>query len=333
MNTMVRFGVIGTNWITDRFLDAGRQVEDFELTAVYSRTEEKAKAFASKYQVVTTFTDLSELAESSVVDAVYIASPTSLHAEQAITCMKKGKHVFVEKPIASNQIELNRMIKVAKENDVLLMEGVKTTHLPNFQVLKDQIDQIGPVRRYFGNYCQYSSRYDKYKAGIVLNAFKPEFSNGSLMDIGIYTAYPMVALFGAPDQVQTSVYMLESGVDGQGTITVDYPSLNGVLFFSKITNSNVPSEIQGENGTLVIENLSDLQRITHIDRDGKMADLTVEQKENTMYYEVEHFVHLIKNGKKESPVNSLALSLATIELLDQARKQAGVRFPADQQET
>lgn len=327
---MIRFGVIGTNWITDRFLDAAQQVEDFSLTAVYSRTTEKAEAFAGKYQVKTTYTDVADFAKSTAFDAVYIASPTSLHAQQAITCMKAGKHVFVEKPMASNQTELLEMIKVAREQGVLLMEGMKTTHLPNFQVLKDNLAKIGPVRRYLANFCQYSSRYDKYKEGIIMNTFKPDFSNGSIMDIGIYTAYPMVALFGEPEKVGASVYMLDSGVDGQGTITVDYPELNGVLMFSKITNSYIPSEIQGEKGTIVIDKLSDLTKLTRIDNDGAIEDITVEQKDNTMYYEIEHFVQLLRAGKTESEVNSLEISLQTMKVLDQARAAVGLRFPADQ---
>ncbi|WP_067839088.1 Gfo/Idh/MocA family protein [Amphibacillus sediminis] len=327
---MIRFAVIGTNWITDRFLDAGFLLDDFSLTAVYSRTEEKARAFAAKYQVAHTYTDLTIFANSSEFDAVYIASPTALHAEQAIVCMEAGKHVFVEKPFASNHAEAERMIAVAKANNVLLMEGMKTTHLPNFRVLKEQLAELGPIRRYLANFCQYSSRYDDYKRGIVHNAFKPELSNGALMDIGIYTAYPMVALFGAPKSVQATAYMLDSGVDGMGTMTVKYPELTAELIFSKITNSHVPSEIQGENGTIVIEKLSDMRKLTRIDNDGTITDLTVEQKEQTMYYEIKHFIQLLQADRRESDINTYQISLDTIKVLDQGRAAIGLVFPADQ---
>ncbi|HHU20535.1 MAG TPA: Gfo/Idh/MocA family oxidoreductase [Bacilli bacterium] len=133
---MIRFGVIGTNWITDRFLAAAKLVEDFELTAVYSRTKERAEIFAEKHQATSVFSDLNDFASSDQFDAVYIASPTALHAEQAILCMENGKHAFVEKPFASNEREVGRMIEVARANQVLLMEGMKTTHMPNFGVLQ-----------------------------------------------------------------------------------------------------------------------------------------------------------------------------------------------------
>ncbi|MBU5593891.1 Gfo/Idh/MocA family oxidoreductase [Amphibacillus sp. MSJ-3] len=326
---MIRFGVIGTNWITDRFLRAGMMLDDFKLTAVYSRTEEKAKEFAAKYQVKQTYTDLTEFAKSEAIDAVYIASPTALHCEQAIICMEEGKHVFVEKPFASNQSEVERMIAVARSCNVLLMEGMKTTHLPNFNVLKEEIKTIAPVRRFVANFCQYSSRYDRYKEGEVLNAFKPELSNGSLMDIGVYTAYPMVALFGMPEAVSANVIMLDSGVDGLGTMSIKYPELTADLMFSKITDSHIPSEIQGENGTIVIKKLSDLRQLTRIDKDGTITDLSVEQKDNTMYYEIKHFLDLLASNLRESPVNSFETSLNTIKVLDQARKSVGLVFPAD----
>ncbi len=94
------------------------------------------------------------------------------------------------------------MIAAAKENHVLLMEALKSTLLPNFQAIREHLHKIGPVRRYFAGYCQYSSRYDAYKQGTVLNAFNPVFSNGSLMDLGVYCIYPMAVLFGKPEQIK-----------------------------------------------------------------------------------------------------------------------------------
>src|SRR5690606_5384475 len=140
---------------------------------------------------------------------------------------KHGKHILCEKPIASNTSELMEMIKAAKENNVLLMEALKSGFLPSYSSIRENLHKIGPVRRYFASYCQYSSRYDAYKEGNVLNAFKPEFSNGSLMDIGVYCIYPMVQLFGKPDSIKASGFMLNSGVDGEGAILAHYKDMEG----------------------------------------------------------------------------------------------------------
>ncbi|WP_053217302.1 Gfo/Idh/MocA family protein [Virgibacillus senegalensis] len=327
---MVRFGIIGTNWITEKFLDGAAQVDGFKLTAVYSRKAEKARSFAEKHGAEHTYTDLKEFAASDAFDAVYIASPNSLHAEQAILCMEHGKHVLVEKSIASNSQEVEHMIETARRNGVLLMEALKTVFLPNFQAIQDNLEKIGTVRRYFASYCQYSSRYDAYKEGTVLNAFNPAFSNGSLMDIGVYCIYPMVTLFGSPERITASGLMLDSGVDGQGSAIFDYPDFNGSVMYSKIANSYLPSEIQGEKGSILVDNINTPTHVEIKYKDGSTEDISRPQVENGMFYEAEAFVELIKQGKTESEICTLERSLETARVLEEIRNQTGVHFPADE---
>lgn len=326
---MVRFGIIGTNWITDAFIEAGKGTEGFELTAVYSRTAERAQAFGDKHHIPLRFASIEEMAASEAVDAVYIASPNALHAEQAIQCVERGKHVLCEKPLASNAAEVKRMIAAAKRNGVLLMEAMKTTFLPNFRAIQDALGRIGRVRRMFAQYCQYSSRYDAYRSGTVLNAFNPSLSNGALMDLGVYCIYPTVALFGVPDEVKANAVMLESGVDGEGSLLLKYGDLEAVLMYSKITQSNLPCEIQGEDGNIVFDRMSEPGSVKVMYRDGRTEELTRPQSEQTMRYEIEAFMEYIRAGKTEPDVNRLETSLATMEIMDEARRQFGLVYPAD----
>jgi len=274
VNDVVRFGVVGTNWITEAFLKGASSHEAFQLTAVYSRTEQKASEFAEKLRAEHTFTELEEMAKSDVIDAVYIASPNSLHASQAITFMKNGKHVLCEKAIASNGRELDEMIQTARKHNVVLMEALKSTLIPNFKAIQENVHKVGTVRRYFASYCQYSSRYDSYKEGKVLNAFNPAFSAGSLMDIGIYCIYPLVVLFGEPKDIQANGYVLDSGVDGEGSLLLKYDEMDAVIMFSKITNSSLPSEIHGEDGNIRIDKISSPEKVEFIYRDGRTEDLS-----------------------------------------------------------
>lgn len=326
---MLRFGVVGTNWITDRWIKAASEHPDFQLTGVYSRTEERAIEFASMYGVKSTFTSLEEMAKSDEIDAVYIASPNSYHAEQSIVFMKNKKHVLCEKPIASNSKELQRMIQAAKENDVLLMEALKTTFLPNFQSIKNNLSKIGQVRRYFTSYCQYSSRYDAYKEGTILNAFKPEFSNGALMDIGVYCLYPAVVLFGKPANIKANGLLLETGVDAEGSLILNYEDKEVVMIFSKITNSYIQSEVQGEEGNIVFDKLNPPEDVKIRYRNGEVEDISQVQDHEPMYYETKEFIELVKAGKRESSINSFDHSLQVMEILDEARRQMGVVYPSD----
>lgn len=334
---MIRFGVIGTNWITESFLQAAGEVEGCELTAVYSRTEERAQQFAKKHGASYWFSDLKEMAASDTLDAVYIASPNAFHAEQAILCMEHGKHVLCEKPLASNLREVQQMVEAARNNKVLLMEALKSTLTPGFAAIQEQLPKLGAIRRYFASYGQYSSRYDAYKQGNVLNAFKPELSNGSLMDLGVYCVYPLAVLFGQPQKIQANGLLLTSGADGQGSLLLQYPEMEGVILHSKIVHSYLPSEIQGEDAALVIDRINDPQQVILHYRDGSKEtvfsrDEKAQAVGNTMVYEVREFVSLLREGQLESSVNSHRSSLIAAQIMEEARRQIGLHYPADKQE-
>lgn len=249
---MINVGVIGTSWITDEFIKCASSIEDFKLNAVYSRSEEKAKAFADKYGVKNVFTSLEEMAKSNNIHAVYIAS-----------------------------------------------------------------------------YCQYSSRYDFYKEGKVVNTFEPKFSNGSIMDIGIYCIEPLVRLFGKPKDIKASSLKLSSGVDGEGSLILSYEDMDGIIIHSKIANSYLPSEIQGEKGTMIIDKINKPEQVKIIYRSGEIEELSVMQVEKTMYYEAKEFIELINSGKLESKVNSFKQSIISVGIIEEARRQTDIMFPAD----
>lgn len=336
----VRFGVVGTNFITDWVIAGARQDERFELAAVCSRKQETADAFAAKHQIPHTFTSLEEMAKSPLVDAVYIASPNFLHAEQSILCMKHGKHVLCEKPFASNAREAGEMIAASRTYNVTLMEAMKPTLTPNFLSVRENLGRLGIVRRYFSSYCQYSSRYDKFKEGIVLNAFKPELSNGAMMDIGIYTVYPMVVLFGRPGKIDASGIVLSSGADGQGVVNFEYDGMNATVLYSKIANSSLPTEIQGEDGNMTLDRINIISKVTYTPRlaaasgKGPVAepqDISAVTDRDEYYYEVAEFIDLVLSGRRESAINSHEHSLITLEIIDEVRRQLGIVYPADQE--
>lgn len=328
---MIRFAVIGTNWITRQFVDAAHETGKYKLTAVYSRSLEQAQVFANDYLVEHLFTSLDEMAQSDAIDAVYIASPNSLHFPQTCLFLRHQKHVICEKPLASNLREAEAAIALAKENQVVLFEAFKTASLPNFLTLQQSLSKVGPLRKAFINYCQYSSRYQRYLDGENPNTFNPAFSNGSIMDIGFYCLASAVALWGEPKAIQASACLLESGVDAHGTVVLNYGDFDVTLHHSKVSDSLQASEIQGEAGSLVIEKISECQKVCFIPRGGKSQDLSQPQHINTMLYEAETFANLVENGEIDHP--SLEVSRITAKVQTEIRHQTGVRFPADDAST
>lgn len=324
---MIRFAIVGTNWITQRFVEAAHETGTLRLAAVYSRTPEKAHVFAEEYKVEHTFSSIEEMAASDLLDAVYIASPNALHCEQILCFLKNKKHVICEKPLASNLNEVEQVLACARKNQVILLEGFKTAYLPNFAVLKRSLPLIGRLRKAVIAYCQYSSRYQSYAMGENPNAFNPRFSSGSIMDIGYYCVAMSISLFGEPLEIQAQATLLESGVDAHGTVVMKYDDFDVTLLHSKVSNSYIPSEIQGEEGSFLIEKMSECQRVVLAPRAGGAHDLSETQHANTMRYEAEYFASLIKNGTVEHP--GLTLSRQIAFWLTEIRRQTNIIFPAD----
>lgn len=326
----IRFGVVGTNSITDKIIAAGRLDARFEVSAVCSRTAERAAEYAAANRIPHIFTSLEDMAASPFTDAVYIASPNALHASQAITCMDRGKHVLCEKPMASNAREAREMIAAARRNGVTLMEAMKSTLTPNFGAVMDYLPKTGKVRSYFAAFGKYSSRYDRLKAGELPNAFNPELASGAVMDIGVYAIYPMAVLFGQPDFVRGAVVGLPSGVDGHGTVICSYGDMTATAVYSKIADSHLPFEIDGEDGTIRGDAIHTITKAEYRPRGGEWTDITAAEHSGDDYsYEVAHFLDLVEGGLGESPVNSFAASLASLEIMDEVRRQGGIVYPAD----
>jgi len=328
---MIRFATVGTGFITDAFIKGALKTGMMTLAAVHSRSAEKGKELSSKYgEDILCFTDIDELAASDLIDAVYIASPNAMHAPQAKLFLQHGKHVLVEKSAASNSRELSEVIALAEEKGLVFMEAMKSLSMPAYLSLKENLERIGRIRKYVGIYCQYSSRYDRHKSGEYVNTFRKEFSNGSLMDIGIYGIYPLIDLFGVPDSIKAAATILEDGgVDGSGTVLMQYRDMEAVVIHSKISDSKLPSEIQGEKGSILIDRIGSPSEITLVLRDGTKEILSPFTHNEDMYYEAAEFVRTIKSGNSFSAVNSGKLALSVHGVMDEIRKQIGLVFPSD----
>ncbi|XGB55399.1 Gfo/Idh/MocA family oxidoreductase [Vibrio cyclitrophicus] len=325
---MIKFAVIGTNWITQKFVQAAHETQSMKLAAVYSRNIESASQFAQEFNVNTTYDSLDALASDSTIEAVYIASPNSLHCTQSILMMKHGKHVICEKPVASNIDEATQMFEVAEQNGVVLFEAYKSQFLPNFKQVQLGLEKIGKVHKAHINYCQYSSRYQKYLNGGNPNTFNPAFSNGSLVDIGFYCVAATVALFGKPESAHASAKLLDSGVDAHGCAVFQYPEFDVTLAHSKVSDSYAPSEIQGECGAIIIDHIAECTDVRIRYRDGRIENLTQTQSENSMSYEAQAFANCI-GGDKTTQAEAEKRALTVAKLITEMRQQVGVVYPAD----
>lgn len=326
---MVRFGIVGTGKITEEFVMSARASGVADPVAVCSRAEETGRSHAERQGIPHVYTDLETMARSGRIDAVYVASPNAAHARQAQAFLDNGIPVLMEKPAASNLSELEPILGLAVRKNLLFMEAVKSTVTPVFLQARRLLPELGPIRHFFASFCQYSSRYDAHLAGEYRNAFDPALSNGSLMDIGVYGVYPAAILFGRPRGVKAIGQLLRTGVDGSGSLLLHYGEMDAVIVHSKNSDSTLPAEIQGERATLRIDRINLPHELEIRYRDGRVVPVPVETTLPFMSYEILEFCGLLASGKVESSVNTHEASRISLEVMDEARRQMGVRYPAD----
>ncbi|MTV81970.1 Gfo/Idh/MocA family protein [Secundilactobacillus folii] len=291
---MIKFGIIGTNWITQQFVEAAQASRLYQLSAVYSRHQETAAAFSAKNGGADTFTDLDDFFKNGVFSTVYIASPNSLHFQQAKQAINAGKHIIVEKPAFENQAEMESIQELLKQNpQIRYFEAARNIHTPNFKAIQEQVEKMPVVQGASLTYMKYSSRYDQVLAGKEPNVFSLRFGGGALQDLGVYPLYDAITLFGMPNEFNYFPEFIQTGVDGKGVAILQYAEFNVTINFGKTTNSYMTSEIYGLKDTIEIDDAGELGEVSYIDADGKRTKISQPVTENPLLPEVRDFARVI----------------------------------------
>lgn len=330
---MVRFGIAGTGRISSWVLKGALQDPRFKAVAVCSRSEEAARAFIASHPEAFSpdaqiFTSIEEMSASDAIDAVYVGTPTGTHCAYSLAALNGGKHVLCEKPLACNAEEVRMMIEASRKNGRCLMEAMISTLNPNFRKAVELMDSLGHIWHYSSSFCQYSSKYDDLKTGKVSNSFNPQMGGGALADIGVYTTFPAVALFGRPQGVKSNLigYPTRFGTtDVQGTVELLYPGMTAVLSFSKVVDSRQPTEICGEDGNLLLDAIHICRKVSYIPHQAPSSGRGCLNEPQTVseglpkdeyFYEFKEFIDAVEAGEMESHINSHEVSLVNREIMD-----------------
>jgi predicted dehydrogenase len=151
------------------------------------------------------------------------------------------------------------------------------------------------------------------------------------MDLGCYAIYSAVALLGPPEAVSYTPVMLPTGVDAGGTVVLKYPDSVATLVISKCSHSWCHSEIQTENGTIRINNLGEWSEVHTQQKGGAAEPVSTEGPGglDNLVYEIDAFVKMVQAGETQDATLTWDLALQVAKVLDQARDDAGIVFPAD----
>lgn len=325
----MRIGTIGTGTIVETFLSAVANVQGAECVAIYSRRKETGKALADKFKIDKVYTDLDSMLEDGNIDFIYVASLNSLHYEHSLRALQKSKNVICEKPFTSTLNEVEDLIKLAKEKKLMLFEAITTIHLPNYQLIKENVKRLGKLRMVQCNYSQYSRKYNQFLAGETPNVFNPKFSGGALQDINIYNLHFVMNMFGVPETVNYIANKHPNGIDTSGVLVLTYPGFICECVGCKDTQSMNFVLIQGEKGYLHVANGANGCRQFTVCVDSEETFINEQKSTNNLYYEVLDFEDIYSSQDFKRCYDLLDYSHSVVKIVAAARKAADIVFDAD----
>lgn len=322
----LRWGIIGTGDVAKQIAQAMTFL-GMSITAVASRSKEKAQAFARQYAVDTATDDYALLCQRSDVDIVYIDLPHTLHYSITMCALSNGKHVLCEKPIALNEKQAAQMFSFAKQQGLVLMEAMWTRHLPLLKRIVALVnsEKLGGPRLLKADFTiDDGMRFPNHR---LLN---PELAGGALLDTGIYPLTLASMLFGDAPNILWSQAHIAGGVDMDNHTILEYPGGKHAILYSGISGS-LPEEalILCEKGYVQLHQFFYAQQAV-VCCNGVVETINEPFPCNGYEFQLKHMEQCVIEKWPESPVVSHSCSLNILKLMDRLRAQWGLTYPQEQ---
>ncbi|MEN8202427.1 MAG: Gfo/Idh/MocA family oxidoreductase [Bacteroidota bacterium] len=328
MNKKIRWGILSTGRIAGDFARVLKSLPGAEIAAVASRNPETASAFAKEHGILRAHGSYEGLAEDPEVDVVYIGTPHTLHLENSVMCMRAGKNVLCEKALTINAREAEEMIRVAREENVFLMEAMVIRHIPVVLKALEWIrdGKIGEVRMLRASFCKRNTYTPDQRH------LNPELGGGSLLDLGIYGISLVSAVMERPPvDVVGYGYLGELGSDEQGAALMQYDRGEiAELSFALRTPGINDAWVFGTEGYVKLHETFTVPVKATLFRDG--GEVEVFEDPSTgggLTFEAEEVMRCLREGLKESPRMPLEESLQIMRIMDQIRAPWGLTYPND----
>ncbi len=326
-----RWGILGTGAIAGQFVEGLKGTPGAEVLAVGSRSEASAERFGQERGIPRRYAGYENLAADPDVDVVYVATPHPFHAANAELCLRAGKAVLCEKPFTVNAGEAERVVALAREKNLFLMEGMWTRFFPLMGELRRLISDgaIGEPRMLtvdFGFRDEFDPRSRK---------FDPDLGGGALLDVGVYCISLASSLFGAPSEVAGVGHLGETGVDEQSAAILKHDGGRlSVLCFATRTGTPQEATVMGTEGYVKIHR--DWWRPTAmtLHRPGETEEpFEAPVEGNGFNYEAAEVMRSLEEGRTESGIMPLEETLSVMRTMDEIRSAWGLRYPGEEDPT
>lgn len=326
--TSFHWGILGLGKIARKFAQDLQSIPDAKLVAVGSRSKERAQAFAKDYDVEYAASTYDAIFDGPRLDAIYIATPHVGHFELVQLCLNKGVAVLCEKPMGMNYQEVQKMVALAREKKVYLMEALWSRFTPTTNKILELIKsgtlgEIQSVRADFG------FRIGPNTGRRILD---PTLGGGSLLDIGIYPIWLILLLFGEPKEITAVARLDENNIDHD--IHVTLRNKDGKL-------GHAYSTLLGRTKTeaLILGEVADLHWHPRFHEPSNFSILREEEAPENFFfdrptfgynYEAQAVMEDIKANKTENDLWSLKDSLMLHRTLSRIREQVGILYPGEE---
>ena len=321
----IRWGIIGLGKIAAKWVEDLLLCREAELYAVASRSRTKADAFAEKYGAEKAYGSYDQLINDPEVDVVYVATPHTFHYENTIASLSNGKSVLCEKPMGMNLLEVDKMIALAKKNNLFLMEAMWTRFIPSIEKMLDIVKQgsLGKIlfiRADFG----FKASWDP--SGRVFNK---ALGGGSLLDIGIYPVFLSRLLLGDPKEIKAVARKSITGVDTYCAVLFDYEGGEKAVLESTFeADTPIEAYIYGSKGFLKLhKRFHHTKKISvHLTDHDKEEEIILNYVGNGYYHEIKEVVDRLKNNEIQSSKFTWEESRNLIALLDKIREKINLHY-------
>jgi len=321
-NKNIRWGIIGLGNIANQFAVDLLTVKDVELYAVASRDKQKAEDFAEKYQATKAYASYEALVNDPNVDAVYIATPHSLHKENTLLCLEQGIAVLCEKPFAMDSNEVNSMIMTANAHNTLLMEGLWTCFLPHYNFVLSALNS-----KTYGELLRVEADFgfvEEFNENSRL--FNKSLGGGSLLDIGIYPVFAALSTLGVPDTIEANATFFDNGADSSCSMLFNYQNATAVLKSTLLESTPGEATFYCEKGTIKISNDFHCPSMVTVVEGANQKHIDFNCETHGYDYEISHFNELLREGKVESNMMTFNFSRHIIETLDRVRDVIALKY-------
>jgi predicted dehydrogenase len=322
----VGWGVIGTGGIASAFTRAVELLDDTEVVAVGSRSQEGADRFAAEHGLRRAHPAYASLVADDAVDAVYVATPHPGHHDAAMLAIEAGKAVLVEKPFTMDVAEAASLVAAARAHGVFLMEAMWSRFVPRMARVRELLasGELGEIRAVIADHGQWFADDPTHRL------FAPELGGGALLDLGIYPVSFASMVLGAPARATAVSDTAGTGVDATTSVVLQYAGgAHAVLTTTLSAVSPTRAAIVGTEARIEIGSpFYAVPSVTVVRRDGSVEGGDEPREGHGLRYEAAEVVRCLREGRLESDLMPLDETVSIMETLDEIRRQIGLVYPA-----